>query len=275
MELKFQKISGAKNTFLIRGPLEHKPQSMASFVKKICDPFDGFCADGVVFVEPLSDAEYRWDFYNSDGSSAEMCGNAIRCAHEYIQQKFFPKTKAIMMNTVSGKVMSTYKDGFFYVQMPLPKEKNELFLTSEFFNNASLFREFENVSNGNAYFVDTGVPHLVIAIQEWAKALEQRAVWQFLRNHDYFRKGTNVTLVQSQKNGNALAITFERGVDDFTQACGTGAVAAAIYLSVLENLKIISLAMPGGNLRVDLTGSEPILIGQVIDVGHVIVEIKD
>lgn len=277
MKTEFQKISGAKNIFLVREKLANREslntEDVVAIVTKVCDPFEGFCADGVVFVEPKSETEYNWEFYNSDGSSAEMCGNAVRCTHRFIQKHFSPKSETIAINTLSGKVTSTFKEGLYSVQMPVPKDKNELFLTSEFFNNASLFRDFENVSNGAAYFVDTGVPHLVIGVEDWEAALELLPVWSFLRHHHYFKKGTNVTLVQSQKFGSALAASFERGVDDFTQACGTGAVAAAIYIQQIEKLKKITIMMPGGDLIVDLSGSAPILIGQTVDVGQVIVDL--
>lgn len=279
MKVEFQKISGAKNVFLIREKIPFQSRSLVDIIKKICDPFEGFCADGVVFVEPAKDSidgtRYVWDFYNSDGSMAEMCGNAVRCVHSYIQKKYSPKSDTIILETVSGRVASTFSDGFYSVNMPIPKDASELYLTSEFFNHASLFREFENVSNGGAYFVDTGVPHLVVCVHDWERALLLSSVWLFLRHHSYFKKGANITLVQSQKNGSALAISFERGVDDFTQACGTGAVAAAIYISRSENLKSIFIEMPGGQLKVNLDKSSPILIGQAVDVGQVIVELKE
>ncbi len=277
MKAEFQKISGAKNIFLIGDKLKNRiginQEALIESIIRICDPFDGFCADGVVFIEPVSDGTYSWEFYNSDGSSAEMCGNAVRCAHRYIHKRFAPETETISIHTISGKVTSTLKGEFYYVQMPVPKDASELFLTSEFFNNASLFRDFENVSNGAAYFVDTGVPHLVISIHDWESALELLDVWLFLRHHSYFKKGTNVTLVQSQKFGSALAASYERGVDDFTQACGTGAVAAALYIGQVEKLKTITIMMPGGDLKVDISKPAPVLIGQTVDVGHVVVDL--
>ncbi len=277
MKTEFHKISGAKNIFLVRDKLAFKPQSVPELVKKICDPFEGFCADGVVFVEPvnISKAEFTWDFYNSDGSGAEMCGNAVRCVHSYIIKKYQPKSATISIVTGSGLVISSYKDDFYFVQMPIPKEASDLYLTSEFFNQSSLFREFENVSHGKAYFVDTGVPHLVITVHDWERALSLSPVWLFLRNHSYFKKGTNVTLVQSQKNGSAVAVSFERGVDDFTQACGTGAVAAALFVGHNENIKSITITMPGGELKVNLAESHPILIGQAVEIGQVIVDLKE
>ena len=277
MRVEFQKISGAKNIFLIgdkfKDTSEIKQADIVQTVQKICDPFEGFCADGVVFIEALADSEYKWEFYNADGSGAEMCGNAVRCAHSYIQKKYAPKAETITINTISGIVTSTYRDDFYYVQMPIPKDNNEMLLTSEFFNNASLFRDFEKVSKGAAYYTDTGVPHLVISIHDWEQALELTPVWLFLRNHSYFKRGTNVTLVHSQKFGSALAASFERGVEDFTQACGTGAVAAALYIGKLEKLKIITIMMPGGDLKVDLSNAFPVLIGQTTDVRRVVVDL--
>ena len=274
MKVEFEKISGAKNIFLFSKKTEMSAADQIELVKKICDPYEGFYADGVVFIEHLSGADYKWYFYNSDGSSAEMCGNAVRCAHRFIQSKF-SGGEMVSIQTLSGKVTSVYKDQKFHVQMTTPKEQNELKLNSSFFKSESDFEVFKTVALVDSYFVDTGVPHLVIPVTDWAAAQTLKTVWLYLRNHSHFAKGTNVTLVQNQNDGVTKAISFERGVDDFTQACGTGATAAAMYIKHRENKKMVTVAMPGGLLKVDLTQDNPILIGDAVDIGQVIINYKE
>lgn len=272
MKIEFEKISGAKNTFLFAQKTFLDIQVQLNLIKKVCDPYEGFFADGVVFVEQLKGSEFKWNFFNSDGSSAEMCGNAARCAHKYIQMKY-GQLETISIQTLSGKITSTFKNGFFYVEMTVPNQTSEVTLDRSFFQSELKFVAFQKVASTSAYFADTGVPHLVISVSNWDEALELKATWLFLRNHKHFEKGTNVTLVQNQKDGSIKAISFERGVDNYTQACGTGATAAALYIKHKENKQRVSIFMPGGLLSVDLSQASPILIGEAIDIGQVIVNL--
>lgn len=270
MKIEFEKISGAKNTFLLAKKIDLAPDEQLKLVKKICDPYEGFFADGVVFLEQIKDSEFKWHFFNSDGSSAEMCGNAVRCAHKYIQLKY-GVFHSVIIHTLSGQVTSVFKNNLFHVQMPLPDRQSELMLDESFFDSELSFVAFKKVASPNVCFIDTGVPHLVIPVGDWENALKLKSTWLFIRKHKHFENGTNVTLVQTVKDGTVKAISFERGVDDFTQACGTGATAAAIYLKNNENRKLVTIVMPGGRLKVDLSHEFPVLIGEAIDIGQVIV----
>lgn len=272
MKIEFEKISGAKNIFLFTKKIDLAPETQLKLIKKICDPYEGFYADGVVFVEQIRESEFKWHFFNSDGSSAEMCGNAARCAHKYIQLKYgvYP---SVSIQTLSGKIVSEFKDNLFHVQMTLPNRQSKLLLNESFFESELDFAAFKKVASVNTYFVDTGVPHVIIPVADWEAALRLKTTWLFLRKHKHFEKGTNVTLVQNQTNGTAQAISFERGVDDFTQACGTGATAAAMYIKHKENKKLVTIAMPGGLLKVDLNQDSPVLIGDAVDIGQVIVNL--
>lgn len=274
MKIEFEKISGAKNVFLFTKKATLSPAEEINLVKRVCDPYAGFFADGAVFIEQQSAAEYKWHFYNSDGSNAEMCGNAVRCAHKFIQMKY-SGVDVVSIQTLSGQVTSTFRDGKFHVRMTKPKDQGELNLGVSFFKTTADFELFKSVAISQAYFVDTGVPHLIIPIIDWEAALKLKTIWLFLRNHPHFAKGTNVTLAQSGKDGSTKAISFERGVDDFTQACGTGATAAAIHVQHCENKKNVSIKMPGGLLNVDLTQQSPILIGDAVAIGQVILDYKE
>lgn len=274
MKIEFEKISGAKNIFLFSKMNTLPASAQIDLVKKVCDPYEGFFADGVVFMEHVMDAEYKWHFYNSDGSSAEMCGNAARCAHKFIQLKF-SGGEVVTIQTLSGKITSTFKDEKFHVQMTKPKEEKALVLNSSFFKSESVFDSFQKIASVNAYFVDTGVPHLVISVADWDQAISLKPIWLHLRHHPHFTRGTNVTLVQNQNDGTTKAISFERGVDDFTQACGTGATAAAVFVKQSEKKNVVTIAMPGGSLKIDLNFEAPILIGDAVDIGQIIINYKE
>tara|TARA_B110001454_G_scaffold219198_1_gene251484 strand:- start:55232 stop:56068 length:837 start_codon:yes stop_codon:yes gene_type:complete len=272
MKMEFEKISGAKNIFLFTQKTALNAEAQQRLIKKVCDPYEGFFADGVVFMEQLNGSEFKWHFFNSDGSSAEMCGNAARCAHKFIQLKY-GNLESVSIQTLSGKITSTFKNNLFHVQMTTPNRTSELKMDVSFFESEVDFTAFKKVASADVYFADTGVPHLVIPVSQWDEALKLKATWLFLRKHKHFEKGTNVTLVQNQNDGSTKAISFERGVDDFTQACGTGATAAALYVKHKENKKLVTIAMPGGQLRVDLNQDSPVLIGEAVDIGQVIVNI--
>jgi len=272
MKIEFEKISGAKNIFLFTKKLSLDLETQLKLIKKVCDPYEGFFADGVVFMEQLKDSEFKWYFFNSDGSGAEMCGNAARCAHKFIQMKY-ASLDSVSIQTLSGKVTSTFKNDHFYVNMTVPSRASELLLGASFFESELDFAAFKKAASTSAYFADTGVPHLIIPVSNWDEALKLKATWLFLRKHKHFEKGTNVTLVQVQKDGTTKAISFERGVDNFTQACGTGATAAALYIKHKENKKLVTIVMPGGTLKVDLNQDSPVLIGEAVDIGQVIVNI--
>lgn len=270
-----EKYSGAKNVFLICESAKLDEPALKRLAKQVCDPYRGFFADGAVFVEPLGGNNFKWNFFNSDGSSAEMCGNAVRCVHAFIKKKVSSDLNSISLQTLSGTVFSEFKEDSFHVRLNPPSKTNDLVLAREFFSSNESYGEFGSAASYEVFFADTGVPHVVVPVNNWDKAIGLTSTWLFIRNHPYFSKGTNVTLVQSQANGTAKAISFERGVDNFTQACGTGAVAAGIFIGKSEKLKFVSILMPGGDLKVDLTSASPILIGQAQYVGSVTTEFKE
>lgn len=256
-QLKAVKYSGAGNLiFLI---LEQPDQNISkiSTAKKLCDPAGVFGGDGVLFLrkDPSGKTDYIWDFFNADGSSAEMCGNAARNAGQFCCEELKSSKNKFSFQTVSGKIACERKDKNIYeVEMPsfkVTQEKLELTVN----NKTEKF-----------LFVDTGVPHLVFkknddlfkkmkehSFLDWAKSF---------RNHPQLApQGANVTFISEQAS-QKQAVTYERGVENFTQACGTGAVAAAVFFEKQKPAKHHEIHMPGGVLIVDLKSNErPHLIG--------------
>ncbi len=255
---KLVKYSGAGNTIILAedGPYEDKKIKLT---QKICAATN---TDGILFLSPGGSAEvdFIWDFYNADGSSAEMCGNAARCATQFCKEELNVKKEKIVFQTKAGKIFcSQISDGQYSVEMPEIHLKNKSMQLSE------------NFAGEKFFFVDTGVPHLVVeknylqSISVKDEKFKQLA--KLLREHKDFKpQGTNVTFVSSQNNMK-YAITFERGVEDFTKACGTGAVAAAVYFSEKKNEASYQINMPGGLLKVELIiGKRPLLIGPSIRI---------
>ena len=218
--IPFTKMSGSGNDFVIidnREPVLD-PETKRDFVKKVCQLKNSVGADGVIFVENSDKAAYKWDFYNSDGSSAEMCGNGGRCVARYAFEKgIAPQTHSF--ETVAGIIEAEVNGPVVKVKLTHPE---------------NLQNDLEVAFDGQQYQVDslnTGVPHAIV-FSEDVDSEDINAIGSGIRYHSVFAPaGTNVDLVE-KKNGNALKVrTYERGVEGETLACGTGVVASAIIAS--------------------------------------------
>lgn len=232
--------SGAGNTFFIADAWNQawdlSSAARAQQVRKICRAFPQASTDGLLYLEKNQNADFAWDFYNADGSGAEMCGNAARCAALYFQEKIQPKS-ALRFITKAGDIETrTLGPGLVQVLMPQLKVGEQ--------NSAA------------AFFVNTGVPHWVLE----ENPDSERAL---MLRQTPSPAGANVTFVNKVGHQGCDAVTFERGVENFTQACGTGAVAAAAYLSQRFGVGPFEINMPGGILRVEdvKNHSRPLMTG--------------
>lgn len=243
MKLQSTLLSGAGNTFHIFYGPEVSPS--AQLAQKICDQDP---ADGVVFLHAQDEKNqsYSWDFYNNDGSLAEMCGNATRCVGYFVEKKLQKSAAKIYLQTASGLVeINSLGNNQYRVYMTQP----EILPSCQ-----------------NLFVCNTGVPHVVIEIPRPPHFDQYKDQCRQIRNDlNIFPQGTNVTLVTSaDSSGQVEACSFERGVEDFTQACGTGAIAAGLYRHEKYKINKTSVKMPGGLLEIDMTDTyRPIMIGPV------------
>lgn len=246
------KLNGAGNIFLFidsrEGGAFHRwestqKESRVEITRTLCS-LNHLAADGLIFLRHHADPSQGlvWDFYNADGSGAEMCGNAARCAGAFAQEISIAPLP-FNLETKAGTVSIQMKeDGRWAVAMPAIQERPQQ-------------RTLE--VNGKSYqgsLVNSGVPHFVLPVSSFDEVDLQ--VCRSLRTHpDLGPAGANVTLLEGSK-----AKTYERGVENYTAACGTGAVAAALVMSQ-GRTGSFQVTMPGGELEVQLGGARPILIG--------------
>jgi diaminopimelate epimerase len=251
MKISSKLISGAGNTFHIAFDEGNKFSSewtttqMKTLTREAClkNPADGF-----IFLEKSNEG-YSWFFYNNDGSDAEMCGNATRCVGFYIKNILHSSESEWFLKTVAGpiKIEFVETENFKITMTPIIKLESEL-----------------------GFFCDTGVPHLVLQKEEIKidDALKTEA--RNLRNHaSFFPRGTNVTYVVLEKETKKIkAVSYERGVEDFTAACGTGAMAAALF-NLAERKEVeTQVEMPGGTLMMNLSNlQKPLMIGLAVLLG--------
>jgi diaminopimelate epimerase len=259
------RVSASENSFIFVDATSETPLSIASgfgfdsigeFVRSWTMASRGLSADGLVFVvnTDSNDANYKWDFYNCDGSSAEMCGNAARAMHLYVTEFLNFKQKTLNFGTLSGLVSTEMLlQNIVKVEMPQWKIIKD---------NISTLVDFIQVE---AVLLNTGVPHFVIEVNNIKDEELILSLAKTFRFYDVAGpKGTNVTFYQQKKENKILAVTFERGVEGFTKSCGTGAVAAAIAC-LLKNNRVeksmssqgvqqseqqVEICVPGGELKV-------------------------
>ena len=260
-KIKWTKMQGAGNSFLIAhcdssGWSKLTKKNWSKISQKLCHqtPY----TDGLILLNHIEKQDFQWLFYNSDGSTAEMCGNGVCCVLSYIFQKKLinhhtPVHLKTTSGTLTGEWMPDRQEGRFFI----PKSQDiqgpfELSFKNEKFSYM---------------FINSSVPHAVIkknSLSLQKKDLHQKKeVSQFLRKqttHD--RNGMNVSFYCPTKQINhIMGCSFERGVEDFTLACGTGALALAqIYqeTELKEKQNIIYVQMPGGTLEVQFHSNNTI-----------------
>lgn len=271
-ELMFYKMSGAGNDFIVIDALDKAvasqvrrlPFSREEFTRRVCQRGLSVGADGVVFLQPAQeDNHFSWDFYNSDGSRPEMCGNAARCVASLVFQKGYFPTQ-MRLETQAGVIEAQY----------MPDKTVRVLMVSKNLKveQKKVLIDGEAVSG---FAVNTGVPHFVIE-ENIQTAKERKSFSRKIRTHtDFGSAGTNVTYFETQVEGVIASVSYERGVEDFTLACGTGAVAAALAFAKQTGFSLeheLLVRVPGGDLfvSVDAASGRPFLRGPAVItyVGH-------
>ncbi|MBM3254149.1 MAG: diaminopimelate epimerase [Candidatus Omnitrophica bacterium] len=217
-KINFTKIVASGNDFVIIKSLSANNHRLSNLARKICDRKFGIGADGLLLLGHSKKAEIKMRIFNADGSEAKMCGNGARCAALYTRKR------NAKIDTMAGIIESAV-DGNS-VRIKLTKPRNLRLDMPLEINNRIL----------HINFIDTGVPHTVIFVVDLDK-IDVFNIGRKIRYHKRFAPyGTNVDFVEILNNNLIKMRTYERGVEDETLACGTGAVAAALITS--QKLKV-------------------------------------
>lgn len=235
MLVTFVKYEGAGNDFILIDDREELFNADARLIAALCDRHFGIGADGLMTLRRSVEMDCSMRYYNADGSPGEMCGNGARCFALFAEHlgiggetKYFDAT-----------------DGMHTARIRHAKS-----MTGEIelgMINVSAIR-----SGGGWWFLNTGVPHYVEFTEE-LDGVDVNSLGRMIR-HDTVRfpQGTNVNFVEIAGDGEIRMRTYERGVENETLACGTGATAAAIitnYALQHETTKY-RITVPGGELSV-------------------------
>ena len=266
LPIPFWKMSGAGNDFLVidhRKPLIPK-ELMAEFARRICRRKFSVGADGLFLIEPSDKVDFKWRFFNADGSEAEMCGNGARCVARFAYMHGIAAAR-MQFETLAGIIDATVADTQVTIRMTSPH-------SFRFDRQVEVEGQMLMVHS-----VDTGVPHAVIFVDD-IEAIDVVGLGRQLRHHPVFAPaGTNVNFVG--RSGDNLAIrTYERGVEDETMACGTGVVAGALIAAAkgMADSPVAMVTSGGIALTVQFTGSKGEAVDQVLLKGpaHLIYKVE-
>lgn len=219
MQVAFSKINGAGNDFIIIDNREGKVELSSNLVERLCHRQNGIGADGIIMQENNSSdkADWKWTFYNSDGSSAEMCGNGARCFARFVKENGSEDRDEFTIETIAGIIKAHVHGEEITVGLTEP-------IDPEF--------DFELALENDKYamdFINTGVPHAVHFTEEELSADKIVALGRRIRFHSHFApNGTNVNFATRVSDGHISLHTYERGVEAETLACGTGVSASAL-----------------------------------------------
>ena len=227
-------MHGARNDFIVIDGRSSAVDDWAALAQRLCDRRAGIGADGVLAIVDSARADVGMRVFNADGSEATMCGNGIRCVARYLDAR--GEGSALRIETLSGIVETAIVSRSPY----------------EIRANLGIARVGTPFESGGETIVpvETGNSHAVLFVEEPA-AIDLAALGSRLQSDPHFPGGTNVHIVKVEGPGSLRVRHFERGVG-VTMACGSGAVAAAAAFVARNGAQSpVSVAVPGGVLRVE------------------------
>ena len=236
MQTAFAKYEGAGNDFILIDNREGGFTPRAELIAALCDRHFGIGADGLMTLARSAEIDCSMRYYNADGSEGEMCGNGARCFALFAQHlgiggetKYFDAADGLHTARIC--------------RSKGPAGEIELGMTA--------VREI--CTGGDWWFLNTGVPHYVEFVDELETVDVTGRGRAIRRDTARFPQGTNVNFVQIAGDGAIRMRTYERGVENETLACGTGAVASAIAVHRMGETSNESVPVKalGGDLTVD------------------------
>ncbi len=264
MKFKFTKMQGCGNDYIyVNGFTEKIPQEeKPELVRHISDRHFGIGGDGVIFINPSSEADFEMEMYNADGSRAEMCGNGIRCVAKYVYDKgLTDKTDISVISCGQIKYLQLFlKEGrvdTVRVNMGAPELRPERIPVTV--AEAGMPLEKERIVNapiivqGKEYkmtCVSMGNPHAVIFLEDVTN-LEIEQIGPYFENHERFPKRINTEFVKVLDKKTVQMRVWERGTGE-TLACGTGccATVVACILNGLTDEKV-TVKLLGGEIEIE------------------------
>lgn len=268
--MEFYKYTGLGNDFIIMDSINNDIEMDGELAKKLCDRHFGIGADGLVLASPSKTCDIRMEIYNSDGSVAEMCGNASRCFAKFVYEKKLVTKEKFTIETLAGVIEPSLliEDGqvkYVTVDMGEPR-----FHSREIPFSLDLDRvvDYPIHIDGKEYRITSmfmGVPHTVIFTDqisdEYVKEIGRK-----IEISDYFPRKTNVNFVSVLSRKEIIIRTWERGAG-YTLACGTGSCASVVAGILTDRLdENVLVHLRGGDLNIEWKGDNVLMTGEALEV---------
>lgn len=232
MEITFYKYQGTGNDFVMIDNRDNSfPKNDTKLIEFLCDRRFGVGADGLILLENDNETHFRMVYYNSDGNQSSMCGNGGRCLVAFAKSLDVIKDETIFIATDGLHNATIFDNNIVSLQM---KDVNDVKIEKDY------------------VFLDTGSPHHVMMAED-LQQLDVKELGSKIRYSElYGEKGSNVNFVKQVSENEFSVRTYERGVEDETLSCGTGATAVAIAMNATgkTNSGTINLNVEGGKLEV-------------------------
>ncbi len=236
LTLRFTKVTGAGNDFILFDTLNHVvPFLGEEMIRTLCQRGLGVGADGILILSLSQNADFKVNYYNADGSSGMLCANGARCAVVYAKKFLDIRSSQITFECCGEKYSAeVLKDNvvrFSLNKSPVTKTTTITIQDSEY----------------NLFYANTGAEHVVLEYSEIKDLLHNFSDTQFdsfnmnsfgklIRNHPSFQPdGVNVNVIEIENDNKIKIRSYEKGVENETLACGTGIIAAALFLSEKHN----------------------------------------
>lgn len=232
MQIQFYKYQGTGNDFVIVDNRQQIfPKNNIKLIESVCDRRFGVGADGLLLLENDTATDFRMVYYNSDGNESSMCGNGGRCIVAF----------AKILQLINDKTLFIATDGLHHATI---LEEGNVSLQMKDVDEVKIEKDY--------VFLNTGSPHHVLLVDD-LENLDVKTNGSKIRYSNlYGQAGSNVNFVKQIAENHFALRTYERGVEDETLSCGTGATAVAIAMNAIgkTNSSVIQLDVQGGKLKV-------------------------
>lgn len=232
MNIEFSKYHGTGNDFIILDNRTGKYNNLSTQqVNFLCDRRFGIGGDGLMLLEDADGFDFRMRYYNADGKEGSMCGNGGRCLVQFAKDSGIQKTSYHFIATDGPHDAILLENGLIKLKM----------------QDVSGIEE-----NGNNKILNTGSPHYVEYVENVAET-DVFNIGRKVRYSEAFKNtGINVNFVERKNDGIKIR-TYERGVEDETLSCGTGATAAALASSEKDGHQTMNVKVQGGSLQIEFS----------------------
>jgi len=262
--LQFDKIEGTGNDFIVVADEAAPPLDWSAIAPPLCDRHHGVGADGILLVGSGPDGGLRMRLFNADGSEAEMCGNGIRCTAKFALDHGLTTRRSVDWETGAGAIHTDVlaldgDEAHVRVDMGAPRLRpSDIPVTAD--GDAALDVAVEAAGQAlTLTCVGMGNPHAVAFVDSVA-GFPLDVVGPAVENHPLFPRRTNFEVVEVVDPAHLRMRVWERGVGE-TQACGTGACAAAVAARLVRDTAAeVEVRVPGGVLQLGWDGSGAVFL---------------